>query len=104
MKRLIFVTIAKGAMCLFALTSTASETPRMTKEQVLQIAIDALNNKDPGSYTYFVEKYGKFDAKLDHGVWMVEGTKPLPGIRGGGGPVIEVRDSDGKVLRIYFNR
>ena len=52
------------------------------------------------------KEFGTFDAHYQDGIWYVGGTKPpkSPGIRGGGAPVIEVRDATGDVDRIYFAR
>jgi hypothetical protein len=47
-----------------------------------------------------------FVAELDHGVWYVSGKNPIGGIgiKCGGAPIIEIRDTDQKVLKIYFAR
>ena len=67
----------------------------------MQIGLNALKAKYPGEYRHLVLTYRPYVADFEHGVWHVLGKSFVPG---GRAPVIEVRDRDEKVLKIYFAR
>jgi hypothetical protein len=77
----------------------ASSKPRMTESQVLKIAEEAMVIRVPSS----IEAYRPYHAEYKDGSWSVWGTVP-DGMRGGGDPELVIRDSDGKVLNLYFGR
>ena len=70
----------------------------------MQIGLDALKAKYPSEYRHLILMYRPFVAKYESGVWYVYGKTPIPGMAGGRGPEIEIRDRDEKILKIYFAR
>lgn len=79
----------------------ASEA-RLSEEAARKIGLTALKIQYPDQYSDFVSKY-QFLVKFSNGIWHVYGSLGK-NILGGGGPVIEVRDRDEKVLKIYLVR
>ena len=68
----------------------------------MKIGLAALKAKYSSEYPDFVSKY-QFFVKFGNGIWHIFGSLGKD-IAGGGGPVIEVRDRDEKILKIYFAR
>jgi NTF2 fold immunity protein of polymorphic toxin system component len=89
-------------LCVLIVTGDVIASPRLNKWEAMQIGLDALRAKYPEEYRHLVLMYRPFVAKLEDGVWHVHGKTPIPGMAGDGAPVIEVRDRDEKVLKIYF--
>jgi hypothetical protein len=75
--------------------------PRMSKQLVIAIAGRAIEARFPGATAG-----QSLDATIrPHGIWGVfVAHRDHSGLRGGGEPNAEIRDSDGKVLRVYFAR
>jgi NTF2 fold immunity protein len=84
----------------FCAGSEGTESTHMTKHQAIDVGLAAIVNAQNRKY---VEQYAPFDATFRDGIWSVGGTNPK-GVRGGGAPVVEIRDQDKKVLRIYYSR
>jgi|SRR5437762_3171313 len=76
--------------------------PRMTKQEVIAVASRAIE----GRFPWAAAKHYHYDAFLQaDGIWGVYVPRPdQPGLRGGGDPNAEVRDHDGKVLKVYLAR
>jgi hypothetical protein len=74
---------------------------RMTKEQVLAVALPAIEARFPGT-----TKHRSFHAYVERpGIWGVYVPHPdRPNIRDTGDPSTEVRDRDGKVLKVHLAR
>ena len=71
----------------------------MSKPQVIAVARQAIEARFP----WTADKHYQYDASLQSdGIWGVFVRRPP--MRGGGDPNAEVRDSDGKVLKVYFAR
>jgi hypothetical protein len=91
--RLIVVVCA---VCQNAAAEPGTE-PRMTKQKVIAAAKKAIEARYSGA-----TKGYPFDAVFqNNGIWGVYAPRLS---RGGGEPNAEVRDRDGKVLKIYFAR
>lgn len=69
----------------------------------MQIGLAALKAKYPNEYRDLVLKYRPFVAKFEDGMWHVSGKTGIF-VLGGGAPVIEIRDRDKKILKIYFQK
>lgn len=97
------VRLACGALLIanLAVGGQGSEPPKphMTKQKAIEIGLGAIK----AQYPERIAAHSPFDAEFGNGVWSVYGTIPK-GIRGGGAPVAEVSDLDGKVLRLYLAR
>ena len=78
---------------------TVATKPRMTEQQVLDIATPALSERFPAAF----KTHQPYCAQFSHGDWWVLGTVPK-GVRGGGAPEATVRDSDGKILTMSLGR
>lgn len=76
--------------------------PHMTKQEVIAVARRAIEARFP----WAAAKHYHYDAVLQgDGIWGVGVPHPdRPGLRGGGDPNAEVRDRDGKVLKVYLAR
>jgi hypothetical protein len=74
----------------------------MSKSQVIFVAKREIAARFPWS----VAKHYSYDAFLQSdGIWGVYVPHPdQPGLKGGGEPNAEVRDRDGKVLKVYLAR
>jgi len=87
-------------VCTCALVSLAHAQPpksRMSKQEVIAVAKKAIERRYPGA----TEGY-PFDAILQsNGIWGVYAPRLS---KGGNEPNAEVRDRDGKVLKIYLTR
>jgi hypothetical protein len=70
----------------------------------MQIGLNALKAEYPSEYRHLILMYRPFVARYESAVWYVYGKVPIPGMAGGGAPVIEIRDRDQKILKIYFAR
>lgn len=88
-------------LCTFSGDVLAS--PRLNKWTAVQIGLNVLKAKYPDEYQHLILMYRPFVAKYESAVWHVYGKAPIPGMVGGG-PVIEIRDRDEKILKIYFAR
>ena len=89
-------------LCTFVISITAFAKPRMSKDEVITIAKREIAARFPWS----VAKRYAYDAFLQRdGIWGVYVPHPdQPGLMGGGEPNAEVRDHDGKVLKVYLAR
>jgi hypothetical protein len=96
-KRWIFLL-----MCICTVCAIAGQNWRMTKGEVIAVAKRAIAAKFPWS----VDKHYAYDAfHQSDGVWGVYVPHPgQPDLYGGGEPSAEVRDRDGKVLKVYLAR
>ena len=92
--------------CLVAVTGDALAAPRLDKWAATNVGLAALKARYPKEYRDLILKYRPYVAKFDDGIWYVSGKNPFGGlgIKGGGVPIIEIRDRDQKVLKIYFAR
>jgi hypothetical protein len=77
----------------------------MSKQQVIALAKREIEARFP----WTAAKHYRYDASLDaNGTWGVYVPHPhKPGLNldlGGGDPNAEVRDRDGKVLKVYLAR
>lgn len=93
--------IAVGAVLLMidhAATADLQRKPRMTKEEVITIARRAIEARFPWTADKHYHYYAIFHPD---GIWGV-GVPHKPSRVGGGDPIAEVRDSDGKVMNVYF--
>ena len=81
------------------------EAPKahLAEETAIEVGLVALKAKYPNEYDDLVAEHGPFVAKFRNDMWIVYGTNPK-GVAGGDAPVIELRERDQKVLRIYFAR
>jgi hypothetical protein len=100
------VTFLSALLLAAAISQSAlSAEPRLTQEEATRLALSALKAKYPDEYPYYAKKFGPFHAEFRGGVWHVYTYGPAGELMaGGGGPAIEVRDRDPKVLKIYFSR
>jgi hypothetical protein len=73
--------------------------PRLTEAQVLPLADKALKADMPPEY---VDRYKPYRAEFHEGVWNVFGTLPEGTV--GGTPEARVRDSDGKVVKVFHSQ
>jgi hypothetical protein len=91
-----------AALCTFGISAIAFAQPRMSKDAVIAIVKREIDSRFPWS----VAKHYAYEAFLgSNGVWGVYVPHPdQPGLRGGGQPTAEVRDRDGKVLKVYLAR
>src|SRR5437899_1740743 len=91
--------VAVGALCHIAVAQTQPKT-HMTKEQVIVAAKRAIEARFP----WAAAKNYSYDAFVSRdGIWGVYVPHPdRPGMKGGGDPNAEVRDTDGQVLKIYL--
>ena len=89
-------------MCASIVCAFAGPKPRMSKEQVIVVAKRAIAAKFPWS----AAKHYRYDAFFQSdGIWGVYVPHPeQPDMLGGGDPNAEVRDRDGKVLKVYLAR
>ena len=72
---------------------------RVTKEEAIAAALVAIEARFPGS-----ARGHSFDAFVRDGVWGVYVPPKSPGVKGGGTPWAEIRDTDGEVLGVYLAR
>jgi len=72
--------------------------PRMNEAEVIVIAEAEMLRH----FTDTFQTYRPYHAKYDNGVWHVTGMLP-PGVVGGT-PEVEIRDHDGKVIRVYHTQ
>lgn len=89
-------------VCLSASIAVAEAKPRMSKAAVIAVAERAIVTKFPWS----AEKHYRYDAFYQSdGIWGIYVPHPgQPDLYGGGEPNAEVRDRDGKVLKVYLAR
>jgi hypothetical protein len=89
-------------LCVSVVAAVAGTKPHMSKREVIAVAERAIAAKFPWS----TEKHYRYDAFFQSdGVWGVYVPHPgQPDVYGGGEPNAEVRDRDGKVLKIYLAR
>ena len=93
-----------GLFCVLVLTQDLSAVQRLNQWTALNIGLGALKAKYPNQYHDLILKYRPFVAEFEDGVWHVSTRNPIRGMKGGGAPIIEIRDRDERVLRIYFAR
>ena len=78
--------------------------PRMSKPQVIAVAKRAIEAR----FAWAAAKHYRYDAFFENdGTWGVYVPHPhKPGVLefGGGDPNAEVRDRDGKVMKVYLAR
>jgi len=91
-------------LCVLAVPQNVLASPRLNQWTAINAGLAALKAKYPNEYRDLVLKYRPFVAKFEDGVWHVSGKSLIPGVAGGGAPVIEIRDRDQKILKIYFQR
>ena len=91
-------------LSVVALSQDVLAARRLNQWTAINIGLGALKAKYPDQYRDLILKYRPFVAKYEGGIWQVGGKSPMPGILGGGAPVIEIRDRDSKVLKLYFQR
>jgi NTF2 fold immunity protein len=89
-------------LCVLAVPQDLLASPRLNQWTAINAGLAALKVKYPNEYQDLILKYRPFVAKFEDGVWHVYGKTPIPGMLGGGAPVIEIRDRDERVLKIYF--
>src|SRR5713101_4776388 len=100
------VATALALVCAFHQISAGEPQPkpRMSKRQVIAVAKRAIEARFP----WAAAKHYSYDAFLESdGMWGVYVPHPHePGVLyfGGGDPNAEVRDRDGKVLKVYLAR
>src|SRR5437867_334442 len=89
------------AVCQFSAAEPQPQ-PRMRKQQVIAVARRAIEARFP----WAAAKHYRYDAFFESdGTWGVYVPHPhQPGVLyfGGGDPNAEVRDRDGKVLKVYL--
>lgn len=81
--------------------SKINNTGFITKDKAVKIA----ENKWMEIYGYSqkeLESYKPYKIKLENGVWIIEGT--LPSTMLGGTPLIEIRATDGEILKTYHGK
>jgi hypothetical protein len=88
-------------LCLLAVNDQVAAAPHLNQWTAMQLGLDALKAKYPDRYHELILKYRPFTAKFDDGVWHVSGKSFVPG---GRVPVIDVRDRDEKIVRIYLQK
>jgi hypothetical protein len=96
-KRWIFLL-----MCVCTVCAIAEPNPRMTEREVVAVGMRAIAAK----FRWSVGKHYPYAAYYrSDGTWRV-GVPHLddPHLLGGGEPNAEVRDRDGKVLKVYLAR
>lgn len=71
---------------------------RMTEAEVLAAALPEMRR----AFSFGIDREGPFKASLKDGVWHVSGT--LPPRTAGGTAEADVRDSDGKILRVFHTQ
>jgi hypothetical protein len=71
----------------------------MAKPEVIRVALTAMTARFPNSVAANEPYYAAFR----DGIWSVWGTVPS-GMRGGGAPAAEIRDSDGAVMKVSLSR
>lgn len=91
-------------LCAVALSQDVWAAHRLNQWTAINIGLAALKTKYPDEYRDLILKYRPFVAKCEDGVWDVSGKSPIPGLKVGRGPVIEIRDRDSKVLKVYLAR
>jgi len=90
-------------ICLFGICRSlnAGSQPRMSKKEVIAVAKRAISARFP----WAVNRYHYDAFILEDGIWGVYVPHPgQPDLMGGGEPNAEVRDRDGKVLKVYLAR
>jgi hypothetical protein len=70
----------------------------MTEAEVLAAALPEMRR----AFSFGIDREGPFKASLKDGVWHVSGT--LPPRTAGGTAEADVRDSDGKILRVFHTQ
>jgi hypothetical protein len=95
--RLSLLLVCVSVVCAFA-----DPKPRMSKEQVIAVAKHAI----AATFPWSTAKHYRYDAFFQaDGTWGVYVPHPgQPNMLGGGDPNAEVRDRDGKVLKVYLAR
>jgi len=96
-KRWIFLLVCAYSVCVLA-----GPNPRMAQREVIAVAMRAIVTKFPWS----VDKHYPYDAYYrSDGVWLVSVPHlGQPDLYGGGEPNAQVRDRDGKVLKVTLAR
>jgi hypothetical protein len=81
--------------------------PAITAEEALKIGVQAAHERFPdieySRYIVHVEDYSKFIQRVED-IWVVFYSLDNPRIRGGGGPAVHIRKSDGRVMKTYLQR